>query len=396
MTKKPKYEFTGLTKSQEDCLILIESLGIYELRALARVFGDNSPTVLKRDDHIKIVMSKIISGEDLKPIPMRQGRPYKELSNIVGILTELSHITGKDYSLKNAKEVVTNKASKQVTFKQVEEDIVLKKLFPIEVKGVLCDKNNAEFYLFDQINGKYILIKKNIDLRLQENDFVSGTAVVMNENNEYMLTSLREINFCPVNNYSIKNDEYVICTPTEKINVGIDGVIPVLGSRYLLDYGKFVDNLSKTKKLVDAMKANNIITVGIIPNVLPEDKLSISSIGFNSILTIDYDEKGFDVYQLIVSLKENIRRLQHLGRNVALFVQDFSTIAYVVDYAFKDNTKALMGHTEDTVELIKSIASLAKAGTNGKHTTLFTTFDQQVDMFDQMFVSSIYKISKKL
>ncbi|MDE6583177.1 MAG: hypothetical protein K2K31_00810 [Clostridia bacterium] len=55
-----------------------------------------------------------------------------------------------------------------------------------------------------------------------------------------------------------------------------------------------------------------------------------------------------------------------------------------------------MGHTEDTVELIKSIASLAKAGGNGKHTTLFTAYDPEADMFDQMFVSTIYKISKKL
>ena len=63
MAKKPGYSFENLTKEQQSCLSLIESLGIYELRALARVFGDNSPTTLKRDDHIKIVMNKIISKE---------------------------------------------------------------------------------------------------------------------------------------------------------------------------------------------------------------------------------------------------------------------------------------------------------------------------------------------
>ncbi|MDE6583176.1 MAG: hypothetical protein K2K31_00805, partial [Clostridia bacterium] len=268
----------------------------------------------------------IISGEDLKPIPMRQGRPYKELSNIVGILAELSHITGKDYSLKSAKEVVTSKATKAVTFKQVEEDIVLKKMFPIEVKGVLCDKNISEFYLYDQINGKYILIKKNLDTRLQVNDFVSGTAVIMNENKEYMLTSVKEINFCPAQSYAVEKNEYAVSTlPTEKINIG-DGLTPVLGSRYLLGFGKFVDNLQKTKKLVDAMKANKIVTVAIIPNVMPEDKDVVNSLGFDSVLTINYDEKGFDTYQLICSIKENIIRLQQQGKNIAVFVQDFGTM----------------------------------------------------------------------
>ena len=100
MSKKND-EFKNLDKRQKDCLALIESLGIYELRALARIFGDNSPTTLKRDDHIKIIMEKIISGEDLRPIPLRQGRPYKELSNIEGILNELSMVAGKDYTMKS-------------------------------------------------------------------------------------------------------------------------------------------------------------------------------------------------------------------------------------------------------------------------------------------------------
>ena len=80
MTKKSGYNFNNLTKTQQNCLSLIESLGIYELRALARIFGGNSPTTMKRNDHIQTIMEKIISGDDIRPIPLRQGRPYKEES----------------------------------------------------------------------------------------------------------------------------------------------------------------------------------------------------------------------------------------------------------------------------------------------------------------------------
>ena len=72
--------FEGLTPPQQKCLTVIQSVGIYELRALARVFGESSPTTLRRNEQIEYIMNVIISGKDLKPIPLRQGRPYKELT----------------------------------------------------------------------------------------------------------------------------------------------------------------------------------------------------------------------------------------------------------------------------------------------------------------------------
>ena len=76
---KTQVTYENLTRAQERSYNLIVGLGIYELRSIARVFGDNSPTTSKRNDHIKFIMDKIISGEDLQPIPIRQGRPYKIL-----------------------------------------------------------------------------------------------------------------------------------------------------------------------------------------------------------------------------------------------------------------------------------------------------------------------------
>ena len=101
---KQQITYDGLTSAQQKSLNLIQSVGIYELRALARVFGEPSPTTLRRNEQIKYIMDVIISGKDLKPIPLRQGRPYKELSNIEPILEELSEITGKDYTLKKNQE----------------------------------------------------------------------------------------------------------------------------------------------------------------------------------------------------------------------------------------------------------------------------------------------------
>lgn len=392
MSKKPAYEFKNLTKSHQDCLALIESLGIYELRALARVFGDNSPTTLKRDDHINIVMNKIISGEDLRPIPLRQGRPYKELSNIEGILAELSQITGKDYTLKSNQQRNTTRLQKVVSFKQMEENIIKQKLFPIEARGILCERNDKEFYFINQDNGKIVLVKKDIDSRLKAFDFIVGTAVIMNEDKEYILDSIKALNYQNYTTYQERVNEYESTVPSQKIKIGNSEIL--LGSRYLIKESKFIEASDKIKKMVSSFKENKIVTIALVPNVMYEDFLSITSLGFNNVILLRYDERPFNVYETILMFIEHITRLQQQGYKVALFIEDVTTLANAIDFAFKNNTKALMGHTETAVEMIKQLMMLARAGGENKHTTLFTTLDE-ADMFDQMYVSAVYKVSKK-
>ncbi len=388
---KPTYEYKNLTKEEQSCLSLIESLGIYELRALARVFGDASPTTIKRNDHITIVMDKIISGEELKPIPMRQGRPYKELSNIEGILAQLSQITGRDYTLKTIQQSTVSAKPKAVSFKQVEKEILQKKLCPIECQGIIKENDDKNLYFINQNNGKQILVPKNLDERLQKGDFVSGTAVIMNAEKQYTLDQIKKINYEPAANYKVTNGEYVLDVPTVKL---ADTDI-ILGGRYVINQEKFTNNAQKIENLLKKLKKDGIITLACIPNVMYEDFIELQSLGFNNTFLIKYDNKPFEMYEIVNTFIEHITHLQELGKNIAIFVQDFSTLANGIDFAFKNNTKALMGHTEMAVETIKNLVRLAKAGQMHKHTTLFTTFDNS-DMFDQTYVSCVYKVSKKI
>lgn len=391
MARANKYEFENLTKSQQDCLTLIESLGIYELRALARVFGDNSPTTLKRNDHITIVMEKIISGEDLRPIPLRQGRPYKELSNIEGILVELSQLTGKDYTIKSNQQASSNRMQKVVTFRQLQEDVVKQKLFPIEAKGVLLERNEKEFYFVNQYNGKSVLVKKDLDIRLKPYDFVSGNAVIMNQDKDYILENLKSINFQTSATYQENNDPYVKIAPTKQVQLLNNKVL--LGARYIYS-GKIVENIKAIKEMTTYFKENKIISLALVSNVMEEDQLTLESAGFNNLFILKYEDSPFTFYETTTTFVEHVTRLQNLGYKIAIFVEDITTLANGIDFSFKNNTKALMGRTETTVNLIKQLILLACAGGENKHTTLFVSFDEP-DMFDQMYVSSVYKVSKK-
>lgn len=392
MSNKNTYQFDNLTKAQQDCLALIDTLGIYELRALARVFGDNSPTTLKRNDHISIIMNKIIAGDDLKPIPLRQGRPYKELSNIEGILAELSQITGKEYSL-NAVSTRSASSPKTVTFRQMEENIIKQKLNPVEIKGVLWDRNDKEFYIHTP-DDKLVLVRKDVDSRLKVYDYVVGTAIMMNNNNEYILDSISSINYQDAKSYTDNFEPYAKdIIPTQKLD--FEGKQILLGSRYAVKISNFIEDLDKTKNLVKCLKNQGIITVGIIPNVMPEQELTVQEIGFDKVFSISYNRKAALVNEIFSLFMHHIDRLQQLGKNIAIFVEDVVTLTNAIDYTFKNNPKSLMGHTEIAVETVKKLMMLAKASADGKSTTLFVTFDQP-DMFDQMYISSVYKVSKKI
>ncbi len=388
MSKKTAFEFKNLTKTQQNCLSLIESLGIYELRALARVFGDNSPTTLKRADHIEIVMNKIISGEDLKPIPLRQGRPYKELSNIEGILAELSQITGKDYTLKTNQQR-SGIQPKTVVFRQAEQDILKKRLLPIEIKGVVLQNNDKDLYLINQFDGKNVLIKKETENRIKPFDYITGSAIIMNSEKDYILEKVSTINYQDIDLYKESKDEYVLTLPTKKLDSKFD---IVLGKKYLIK-GNLID--ANIKPLLSKLKQENILTLALISNVMFEENYIYNQLDFNNLFVIKYEDNPFKYFETLTTFIGHIQKLQELGKNIAIFVQDITTIANSIDFVFKNNTKALMGHTEMAVEMIKKLVQLAKAGENEKHTTLFSTFDD-CDLFDQMYISSVYKVSKKI
>ena len=385
MTKTLSFDKKYLNETQQQCLDVIESLGIYELRALARVFGDSSPTTLKRADHIKIIMEKIISGEKLRPIPLRQGRPFKELSNIEGILKELSDITGKDYCLKNTTPVKKTE-SREIVFHQEEESVLKQKLFAVEARGILVERNENEFYLVDQETNRLVLVKKSMDNRLNEFDYVVGTAVIMNEKKDYILDTLKYINYQSQEKYSSKQ------SPAQN-TFKFDKSTCQFGTRYLIKTSKLLNTPEKIQNLVKEIKSNKVVPILLAPNVMSEDILSYENLGFANTIFIRYEDDICEVENAINIALNHIQRLQKLGLSSCLFIEDLTTIMSLFDVAIGRETNAL-GHNSEVVEQIKNLYLLAKKDEKS-HTSIITTFDE-LDLRDQTYVTLIYKISKIL
>ena len=387
MTKTSSFDRKALNEAQQRCLDVIESLGIYELRALARIFGDSSPTTLKRADHIKTIMDKIISGENLRPIPLRQGRPFKELSNIESILKELSSITGKDYLVKNALPVKKIE-SKEIVFHQEEESVLKQKLFAVDTRGILVERNEDEFYLVDQETSRLVLVKKSLDARLEEFDFVVGRAVIMNEKKDYILDKINYINYQPEKVYEPKK-----ISKQAPIEFDFENKSYPLGTRYMFKTSKFLNDESATKSLIASLKSQKVASILLAPNVLAEDILSYENLGFANTIFVRYEDNIRDVENAIYLAQNHIERLQKLGLSSCLFVEDLTTFAVLLDASIGREANAL-GHNIETVEQIKSLYLLAKKD-EYFNSSIITTFDE-LDLKDQMYLSLIYKISKYL
>lgn len=369
------YDKSKLTKEQKQCLSLVESLGIYELRSLSRIFGGNSPTTQKRNDHIKVVMDKIIAKEEIEPFQRKTGRPYKEIDSIAGVLDELSHITGMDYTQKTFKQ-------KKITFNQIDEEIFSQNLFPIQVKGIVLSNENNDLYLVNQYNNTLVLIDKKFANSLTPYDFVCGTAVVMNSKKEYILTEIKEVNFKNKKTSSVKNFSYNKKT------------FP-LGSRYRFEnMTRFSDSEKSIKNLVEELNSNGIITVAIIPNVVDEEKLSLQLIGFDCLICFDITETAGNIYDTIYNTIEFLKKQKNINKNICFFVEDPVTLANFVDYYYRNGIKCFMNHTEQVANFVREFSKLAKTE-DEKTFTIFSTCDA-ADMNDQLFVSVIYKNYKQI
>lgn len=384
--KETQYNYEELTKPQQECLALVESLGIYELRALARVFGGESPTTQKRNDHIRVVMDKIIEGKELKPIPLKQGRPHKEISTIEGILEQLSKITGVDYTNKSGKAYL-QPTHKRIVFNQIEEDIIEQQLFPIKAKGiVIYDENNKNYYFYNQYNSRYVLISKDLESQVSVSDFVEGTAVIMNSNNDYLLTQISSVNL-NLTNKSKNNKEKVFKFENKEYSLGL---------RYKFDnMTRYIDHSERICALIDNLKSKNVITLGVIPNVTEEDFLSFQLLNFDNLIAFKVSENPDVIFQSLKSGFEFVCKQQKLGNDVAVFLQDTVTLMNYGDYFFKNDQKCFMNHTEAVSNFVRKVGNLIKTCENGQTTTFFSTCDS-ADMYDPLFVSCIYKCYKSL
>ncbi len=212
----------------------------------------------------------------------------------------------------------------------------------------------------------------------------------MNESHEYILDNIETINFVDYKDYAPKSVEFTPTLPSSSVKVGKTEI--KLGSRYVLNQPKLTEPNLKT--LLSVLKKNRIVTIALASNVLYEDSIALSNMGFDNIFLLKYDDEPKTYDDKMNMFIANIKRLQQVGTNMAIFVQDIVTIAHTLDANYKNSPKTYFNHTEETASTIKEIVMLAKCNVENT-STLFIT-NEESDNLDALYSTCINKVSNKI
>ena len=370
---------------------LISNLGIYELRALARVLGVPSPTTKKRDFLVDAILELISSDNIDIPKKSNKGRPYKKLESIDNII----NIIGEN-DIKIVDVPKTYSYEDIVAFAQeipvFEYDIKES----IKKRGVLRLLKKSPYFIdFEDSSLVFIsneIISKN---NLQNGDLIEAFAYKINENNQFSVKELISIN-------KVKASDY-LDIPTydlgEKVlpilNKYLNNKSIVLGGRNVL---LIQDPLFLEEEAVGIMNSlvspeNELVFLGL--NLCVEDKILLNNKEGIIKFTTDYGKdncsKNFDK---IIDAINLCQRLTAIGKNVVMIVYDVLSLVNALDLYFSNSDGVqIMGHYQQSNIIIEKLVSLASAYSNGKDCTQLLICNT-LDINDIFIRNQVLKISR--
>ncbi len=367
--------------------LLIKQLGIFELRALGREVGVKSPTSKKRDELIELILDQIYNPSHETFVPVRRGRPHKQLSNIDDIM---QHVIGADDTISQIKPL---RYDEVVCFSQ---DVPVRGNVPArkEVFSGVVRRSQSVHFFVDMKNCTKVFMPEEMveQYNLQSGDFVVALASQINSENQFIAEAIQEINF-------VSSDEYV--APTQQQGQ------PII-SQESLPYGSFKlfegrrnlilykNNLFEDDRFSDFAKlcqerGYTLITLGL--NTCFEDQILFSSmkdmLNFTTAYASDFNE-GFNKIVDSIALTE---RMLESGKKCILFISDIIEVLSVLDQCFTDS-EMISGHKKRSVIVAQKLIGLGRALDNGASVTIIMTY-RDADKEDNFLSNEIAKICSR-
>ena len=368
---------------------IISSLGVYELRGLARVLGVKSPTTKKREELISLIFQIIENENDLSVSNVvKRGRPYKAIASVQGILDD---IATNDEPLINQNKI--DSFEELTVFNQELPKIACQSSNIFPSSGVLR-KGTTFGYFIDNTCQRlvYISSEQIAKYRLESGDYVDCAVFEINNGVKCFVKKVNKINGINAEEYTSESfSDYDQIFPKAE---ELDGKIIAIGGRNVLLKKSPLYMNSFVKTVLDKTNKDKVVVLGT--NLCFEDKAYISSSRENFAFTSEYTDKLTDGYDRILDAISFTERLGEINESVLLLVCDFASVLNVLDsYFIADETSQIFGHKEKTIVIAKKLISLAKAKSNNQNITTLILCDKQ-DTEDNFIKSELLKISNIL
>ena len=368
---------------------IVNSLGVYELRGLARMLGVKAPTTKKREELLSLVFS-YMENEDVKLVnnSVKRGRPYKEISSMQSILDVIS--TGEDHFNESSN---IGSFGELTVFNQDLPKIACQSSNIFPSSGVLR-KGSSFGYFIDNSCQRIVYVphEQIVKFNLESGDFLDCAVFEINNGTKCFVKKINRINgIVAEEHFAEEFNDYEQVFPLAK---NVEGKSLSVGGRnvFLKSIPLYMNSF--IKDLINCNKDAKIIVLGT--NLCFEDKAFIFKDKQVFAFTSDYTDKITDGYDRILDSIAFTERLDKINEKVFLIVSDISSVLNVLDsYFVSDEKSPIYNHKEKTIIVVKKLISLAKAKSNEQNVTVLILCDKQ-DTNDDFIKCELLKISNIL
>lgn len=358
---------------------IVKSLGIYELRGLARVLGIKSPTTKVRETLIESILVTLVNGKPSEPQMSRKGRPYKKLAHLDNIVSMIANQPVVEVNY----ETVSEFNQELPIFSYKGEEL-------LKVSGVLRH-GKVSSYFVDLKKGYHVFVSQDLMnlKKLTTGDFIEGVAFKINDNQQYYIKELTKANGTLFKDYSLmENQDNDQVLPSEFLHWEKFKILKGGRNIFVSDDPLYIDNSLKT--ILSCMENEDSVNIFLGLNLCFEDEMFISS---KNIITFSsqYLSSAEDGFNRVLDVINMISRLASQGKNIILFVYDITLILSVIDQKFDVDDKSSI----QSRILLKKLISLAEAKRDGSSTTLIATIRRD-DTDNQILKNDLIRISVKI
>lgn len=359
---------------------IVQSLGIFELRGLARELGVKSPTTKKRDELIDQIMKIVENGsEGLKS--NKRGRPFKKLSSIGEIANSVT--TSWLDNIKPTYESVMSFAQTLPDFDKLLDGSMNLSGYAREVDDMIS--------FFDYNNRARVFIKNDTEFasKITNGDCIEVLASPLQERGHYIAEKIIEINGIEAQSYepySVNNGDVVIGkTP---LNFASHNLI--LGRRNAMMMKEDLFETEILDELLSSCNQNDINLIVLALNTSYENMIMFNNLkDCKKFVSVSGSDARLNLDLLIDAINCANNCIER-GEKALLFVGDIVHSIKSVEDCFGQSGKDIK---ENTDIILQKVLEIAKAFENNISATCLLGY-YDIDLKNDNFVDKVLKISK--
>ncbi len=381
---------------------ILNTLGIYELRELARSIGVSSPTTKKREQLCTEILDISSGSVKVEAKQNKKGRPPKTITKITTMV--------KDYI---PPEIL--KLQKPIE-RESYSNILMLAQNPSIYGQINSNVNKQIFGYLDSINGHFYLNNlKNNELfkfitfyvpdeiiskyNLREGDKVLAYGKISDNYDCGILEEVLKINDVDVSNWNSKRKVYDISAfDIPSVDTVVFGKNIKKGERTISYFQNDEDAILAIVKEIENLSRNNnldekLVFVGIelAPEVIYYGRLNKNLEMFATTYYNNLDES----YNAIINAINFCNSTLKDGKSVRMFIFDIMGLVTRLDQYFASQMASYMGHNISGVQLVKKLVGMGKAISKDLTiTTHSVAFESQRN--DEFIVNEINKIAKTI